>query len=154
MIKRYVAAALCAALVFAAPAHAQEESAPQQEEPAAETLLPDSINLEVVDGSSVPQDCQYPETISDTARFELACVTMPRFGAGLIGAEYLAQLGRLGWRQGDYIEGGMTAVRSDENNCQVVLNLFPSDFPPGEAQSSTTVLWFVLERAPRCDSRS
>jgi hypothetical protein len=77
---------------------------------------------------------------------------MPRFGAGMIGAEYLAQLGQLGWRQGDYIEGGMTAVRTDENNCERVLNLFPSAYPPGEENSMTAVIWFVLERAPRCNS--
>lgn len=151
MIKQTIVAL---ALAFAAPAFAQDEpaDAPTAPAEAARTLLPDSVNLEVVDGSTVPEDCRYPETISDTTSFELACVTMPRFGAGLIGAEYLAQLGRLGWRQGNYIEGGMTAVRTDENNCERVLNLFPSDYPPGEAQSSTTVLWFVLERTPRCAS--
>ncbi|HYD71823.1 MAG TPA: hypothetical protein VEF55_01700, partial [Candidatus Binatia bacterium] len=103
-------------------------------------------------GSTIPADCQYPSTISDTTSFELACVTMPRFSAGLIGAEYIAQLGQLGWRQGAYVEGGMTAVRTDESNCERVLNLFPSNFPPGDAQATTTVLWFVLERAPRCAS--
>ena len=30
--------------------------------------------------------------------------------------------------------GGMTAVRTDENNCQRVLNIFPSDYPPSEAE--------------------
>ncbi|HET9229899.1 MAG TPA: hypothetical protein VFO00_01340, partial [Vitreimonas sp.] len=119
---------------------------------AAQRVLPDSVNLSVVEGSTIPADCQYPSTISDTTSFELACVTMPRFSAGLIGAEYIAQLGQLGWRQGAYVEGGMTAVRTDESNCERVLNLFPSNFPPGDAQATTTVLWFVLERAPRCAS--
>jgi hypothetical protein len=151
--------ALGAALLLGTPAQAQETAPPAQTAPATgeaasagSTLLPESVNLSVVDGSTVPADCRYPSTISDTTSFELACVTMPNFGAGLISAEYLAQLGRLGWRQGQYIEGGMTAVRTDENNCQRVLNLFPGDFPPGDAQSTTTVLWFVLERAPRCAS--
>jgi hypothetical protein len=153
--------ALSAALLFAAPAYAQEmplpepESAPANAEPAAEQhLLPESVNLSLVDGSSVPTDCQYPSTINDTATFELACVTMPRVSAGLIGAEYLAQLGTLGWRQGAYIEGGMTAVRSDESNCERVLNIFPSNYPPGAASATatTTVIWFVLERTPRCNS--
>ena len=154
---KHIIIALSAAFVLAAPAYAQEtplpepESAPAQAN-AAQLLLPESVNLSVVDGSTVPADCQYPSTISDTTSFELACVTMPNFGAGLISAEYLAQLGRLGWRQGQYIEGGMTAVRTDESNCERVLNLFPSTFPPGDAQSTTTVLWFVLERAPRCAS--
>lgn len=151
MIKRAIVA-LSAALMLAAPAFAQDEPIDAPAESAAQTLLPDSISLEVVDGSSIPADCHYPQTINDPASFELACVTMPRLGVGPIGAAYLAQLGRLGWRQGNYVEGGMTAVRTDENNCQRVLNLFPSDYPPGEARSTTTVLWFVLERTPRCDS--
>jgi hypothetical protein len=152
---KHITIAFCAALMLTAPAYAQDEAAPaaQEEEAAsAQSLLPESVNLSVVEGSSVPADCQYPSTISDTSSFELACVTMPRFSSGLIGAEYLAQLGQLGWRQGDYIEGGMTAVRPDENNCERVLNIFPSDFPPGEAQATTTVIWFVLERTPRCNS--
>jgi hypothetical protein len=151
-----------AALLLTAPAHAQEEpatppaaqeAAPAQAENAtAERLMPQSVNLSIVEGSTVPTDCQYPSTISDTATFELACVTMPRVASGLIGAEYIAQLGQLGWRQGAYVEGGMTAVRTDESNCERVLNIFPSNFPPGEAQSTTTVIWFVLERTPRCSS--
>ncbi len=158
MINRITFIALCAAVLFAAPALAQDETpadrqtATEQSDETSATLLPQSINLQVVDGSSVPDECHYPETINDPASFELACVTMPRFGAGMIGAEYLAQLGRLGWQQGNYVEGGMTAVRTDENNCQRVLNIFPSDYPPGEERSTTTVVWFVLERAPRCAS--
>jgi hypothetical protein len=147
--------ALGAALLLGSPAYAQNEtpaSTQAQSEAAAQNLLPESVNLSVVEGSSVPADCQYPSTISDTATFELACVTIPRFNAGMIGAEYLAELGQMGWVQGDYIEGGMTAVRTDENNCERVLNIFPSDFPPGEAHSTNTVIWFVLERAPRCAS--
>ena len=162
---KHIIIALSAALLLTAPALAQETAPPVQEEPAlgepdsapaqanaAQRLLPESVNLSVVEGSMVPEDCRYPSTISDTATFELACVTMPQFGAGLIGAEYLAQLGQLGWHQGDYIEGGMTAVRADENNCERVLNIFPSNFPPGEARATTAVIWFVLERAPRCNS--
>lgn len=155
MIKKHIIIALGAALLSTAPVHAQETELPEPDSaPATETqrLLPESVNLSVVEGSSVPTDCQYPSTISDATSFELACVTMPQFGAGMIGAEYLAQLGQLGWRQGDYIEGGMTAVRMDENNCERVLNLFPSAFPPGQENSMTAVIWFVLERAPRCSS--
>ena len=165
MIKLHVIIALGAGLLLATPTHAQETAPPAQTEPALpepdsapaqanapQRLLPESVNLSVVEGSMIPADCQYPSTISDTTTFELACVTMPQFGAGLIGAEYLAQLGQLGWRQGDYIEGGMSAVRADENNCERVLNIFPSNFPPGEAQATTAVIWFVLERAPRCAS--
>lgn len=150
---RHTLIALGAAFMLAMPAQAQEEpAAAAASQNAAELLLPESVNLAVVEGSSVPQDCQYPSTISDTTSFELACVTMPRFSSGMIGAEYLAELGRMGWRQGNYVEGGMTAVRNDENNCERVLNIFPGDFPPGEARSSTVVIWFVLERTPRCAS--
>jgi hypothetical protein len=153
---KHTIVALSAALMLAAPAYAQDEPsdapAPAQAESAEQTLLPESVNLEVVEGSTVPQDCQFPETISDTERFELACVTMPRFSSSLVGAAYLGQLGQLGWRQGDYIDGGMTAVRTDESNCERVLNMFPADFPPGETASPTVVIWFVLERAPRCAS--
>lgn len=152
MIK-HITIALCAALVLAAPAFGQEEPAPVQPDSAtAQAILPESVNLTLVEGSTVPADCRYPETISNTTSFELACVTMPRHTSGEIGAEYIAELGQLGWRQGDYIDGGMTAVRTDENNCERVLNIFPSDFPRGEERASTVVIWFVLERAPRCAS--
>lgn len=131
---------IAAALVLlATPAFAQER------------LLPDSLNLEVVDGSIVPEDCHYPSTITDATRFELACVTMPRVIGAEISSQYIGQLGAAGWRQGSYVRGGMTAVRTDENNCQRVLNIFPSDYPPSEEQSAVTVLWFALDRAPRCN---
>jgi hypothetical protein len=113
-------------------------------------LLPDSLNLEIVDGSVVPEDCHYPSSITDTARFELACVTMPRVIGAEISSQYVGQLGSAGWHQGSYVPGGMTAVRTDENNCQRVLNIFPSDYPPSEEQSAVTVLWFALDREPRC----
>lgn len=117
----------------------------------AQRLLPDSLNLEVVDGSLVPPDCRYPASITDATRFETACVTMPRVISSEIGSQYIGQLGQAGWRQGDYISGGMTAVRTDENNCRHVLNIFPSDFPPGQTESDVVVLWFALDRAPRCN---
>lgn len=142
---RTTLAALGAALLCAAPALAQDEP------PApAQRLFPDTLNLELVDGSSVPEDCMYPATITDTARFEIACVTMPRLVSGEIGARYIGQLGAMGWRQGDYVTGGMTAVRTDEDGCLHVLNLFPGDYPPGDENSAVVVLWFALERAPRC----
>jgi hypothetical protein len=80
-----------------------------------------------------------------------ACVTMPRMISSEIGSQYIGQLGQAGWHQGDYISGGMTAVRTDENNCQRVLNIFPSDYPPGETESDIVVLWFALDRTPRCN---
>ncbi len=131
---------VAAVLVLATPAAADEPR----------MLLPESLNLSVVDGSTIPTDCSYPASITDTARFELACVTMPRFASGQIAAQYLGELGRLGWRQGAYISGGMTAVSADDNNCERVLNIFPSDFPPGAQTSPTVVIWFALDRTPRC----
>lgn len=132
-------AGLC--LAFAAPAFAQD---------AEQRLLPNSLNLEVVDGSIVPEDCMYPTSIRDTARFDVACVTMPRVISSDISAQYLGQLGTQGWHQDSFIQGGMAAVRVDENNCRRVLNIFPADFPPGQEESDVVVIWFALDRTPRC----
>jgi hypothetical protein len=134
-------AALCAALIAAAPASAQD----------AQILLPESVRLQVVQGSMIPEDCMYPASITDTTRFEIACVTMPRILSGDVGAQYIGQLGQQGWRQGDLITAGMTAVRTDENNCERVLNIFPGDFPPGQEESAIVVMWFALDRTPRCN---
>jgi hypothetical protein len=92
----------------------------------------------------------YPASITDTTRYEIACVTMPRFISGEVGAAYIGELGTRGWQQGSYISGGMTAVRTDENNCRQVLNIFPGDFPPGTQNSDVVVIWFALDRTPRC----
>lgn len=134
-------AGLCLGLACATPVWAQE-SAPR--------LMPDSLNLEIVDGSTVPPDCMYPSSITDTTRFEIACVTMPRLVSAEISAQYIGQLGRQGWRQGNYVPGGLTAERTDDNNCRRVLNIFPSAFPPSEEESAVNVLWFALDRTPRC----
>jgi hypothetical protein len=58
--------------------------------------------------------------------------------------------GLLDGDQLDYVSGGMTAVRTDENNCRRVLNIFPSPFPASEAESEVVVIWFALDRTPRC----
>jgi hypothetical protein len=147
---------LSAALLSAAPAFAQDEPE-QPAEPAAaaeQRLLPESVNLEIVQGSVVPDDCMYPESITNAERFEIACVTMPRMVSGDIGARYFGQLGAQGWHQGRYISGGMTAIRTDENNCERVLNLFPADYPPGDAESSVVVLWLAMDRTPRCPAQN
>jgi len=142
---------LAATLLLAASAFAQDAQPPANAAaPAEQTLLSESVSLEVLDGSIIPEDCQYPATLADTARFELACVTMPRFVGGELAAAYIGQLGEQGWQQGAYITGGITAVRTDENNCENVLNIFPGDFPPGTARSDIVVIWFARERAPRC----
>ena len=138
-------AALCLAAAVATPALAQETPAPNR-------LMPDSLNLEIVDGSIVPEDCHYPSSITDTSRFEIACVTIPRVIGAEISSQYIGQLGAAGWHQGAYVPGGMTAVRTDENNCRRVLNIFPSDYPPSEENSQVTVLWFALDRTPRCNA--
>ncbi len=131
----------CTALLLSAPAHAED----------AATLLPESLSLEVVDGSIIPDDCMYPSSITNAARFEIACVTMPRFVSSEISAQYIGELGERGWRQGSFISGGMTAIRTDENNCERVLNIFPGDFPPGSENSDVVVIWFAMDRAPRCN---
>jgi hypothetical protein len=133
-----------AGLILAATAPALAQEAPTH-------LLPDSLNLEIVDGSIVPEDCHYPSTITDTSRFEIACVTIPRVIGAEVSSQYIGQLGAAGWHQGAYVPGGMTAVRTDENNCRRVLNIFPSDYPPSEENSQVTVLWFALDRTPRCN---
>ncbi len=137
---RSVTLGACAALLFSTAAHAQD----------AATILPESLSLEVIDGSAVPDDCMYPSSITDTTRFEIACVTMPRFVSSEISAQYIGELGERGWRQGSYISGGMTAVRTDENDCERVLNIFPGDFPPGTEDSDVVVIWFAMDRTPRC----
>jgi hypothetical protein len=131
-------AAACAFAALATPALAQDRR------------LPNSLNLELVEGSMVPDNCMYPASIQDTTRFETACVTMPRIISTEISSQYIGQLGQQGWRQGSYIPAGITAVRTDENNCQRVLNIFPGDFPPGVENSDIVVIWFALDRTPRC----
>ena len=136
-----VFAGLCSILAFATPALAAEPS----------HLMPDSLNLEIVDGSVVPDDCMYPASITDTTRFEIACVTMPAVIGEEVSSQYIGQLGAQGWHQGNYVPGGMTAVRTDENNCRRVLNIFPSNYPPGDEGAQVNVLWFALDRTPRCN---
>lgn len=119
---------------------------------AQDRLLADSLNLEIVDGSMVPDDCMYPASITDTTRFEIACVTMPAVIGAEISSQYIGQLGAQGWRQGNYVPGGMTAERTDENNCRRVLNIFPSNYPPSDANAQVNVIWFALDRTPRCTS--
>lgn len=136
-------ALLAIAVACASPAFAQDEA-------PAPVLLPDSVSLSIIDGSGVPDDCMYPETITDTSLFEIGCVTMPRARTGQIASQYVGQLGQQGWRQGSYVPGGMTATRTDENNCEHVLNIFPSTYPPSDLDSQVAVIWFALDRAPRC----
>jgi hypothetical protein len=133
--------ALATALALSTPARAQQTT----------TLLPDSVNLTLIDGSTIPSDCMFPTSIADMARFETACVTMPRFVSNEIASQYIAQLGEQGWHQGSFISGGMTAERTDEDNCRHVLNIFPSDCPAGTANSATVVIWFAMDRTPRCN---
>lgn len=134
----HLLAGFCALAALTTPAFAQDR------------LMPNSLNLELVDGSVVPENCMYPASIQDATRFETACVTMPRIISTEISSQYIGQLGQQGWHQGSYIPAGMTAVRTDENNCQRVLNIFPGDFPPGTDNSEVVVIWFALDRTPRC----
>jgi hypothetical protein len=136
---------VCAAFLAPGLASAETTTAP--------TLLPDSLSLPVLDGSTVPDDCMYPSTIADPNQFELACVTVPRDRLGTeISARYIGMLGQRGWHEGSYVSGGFTAVHTGDNGCAQVLNIFPSDYPPSEHASSTVVIWFALERAQHCDA--
>ncbi|MEQ1819071.1 MAG: hypothetical protein ABL871_10720 [Terricaulis sp.] len=136
-----VFAGLCSILALSTSAFAAD----------ATHLMPDTLNLEIVDGSIVPDDCMYPASITDSSRFEVACVTMPAIIGQEISSQYIGQLGAQGWHQGSYVPGGMTAVRTDENNCRRVLNIFPGDYPPNQERADITVLWFALDRTPRCN---
>lgn len=138
-----VAALFCALALAAAPLTFAAEG-------AATSLFPDTINLPVVDGSSVPEECHFPADLTDTAKYEPVCVTMQRENGGAIGAAYLGLLGQRGWRQGPYSERGISAVRPAGDDCEERLDIFPSDYPPEASQSPEVVIWFVREKQPRC----
>ena len=145
-LNKAIRAALAAALLCIATtplsARAQEEA-----------LLPNSVDLPLVQGSTIPEECYLPEDLVDDARYEAACVTMPRMGGSRIGAAYIGLLGERGWTEGPYLDRGFSAVRPVADagvDCNQRLNIFPSDYPPEEHGSPEVVIWFVLERQPRC----
>ncbi|MEQ1493435.1 MAG: hypothetical protein ABL932_23105 [Terricaulis sp.] len=72
-------AGLCSILALSTSAFAAD----------ATHLMPDTLNLEIVDGSIVPDDCMYPASITDSSRFEVACVTMPAIIGQEISSQYI-----------------------------------------------------------------
>lgn len=109
---------------------------------APSTLFPGVIDLPVADGSRVPDNCEYPSSLSGTSGYELACTVQNED----VDMEYIAWLGRNGWRRGNEIMGGFEAVRETSNGCVQVLNIFPH----GEDDDTTPGMWFALQREPNC----
>jgi hypothetical protein len=132
---------LCALAAVLLPGAALADEAPN--------LLADSVNIPVIAGSSVPEDCHYPNSLRDAARYETACVVMAR-SDGELAARYIGYLGQHGWHAGPLITSGFSAVHDEQNGCEKLLGVFPSDYPPETHDSAQVVLWFALEREPRC----
>jgi hypothetical protein len=110
--------------------------------PSSSTLFPGVVDLPVADGSRVPDNCEFPSTLSGASGYELACVVQNED----VDMEYIAWLGRNGWRRGNEIMGGFEAVRETSNGCEQVLNIFPH----GEDDETTPGMWFALQREPNC----
>ena len=52
----------------------------------------------------------------------------------------------------ELVKGDLSPLRlADLKGQRVVLNIFPSNYPPGEADAQVNVLWFALDRTPRCN---
>ena len=111
----------------------------------ASTLFPGVVDLPVADGSSVPSNCEYPTSLSGANGIELACVVQADSDVSM---EYIAWLGRNGWRRGNEIMGGFEAVKETANGCEQVLNIFPH----GEDDDTTPGMWFALQRQPTCEA--
>jgi hypothetical protein len=173
-----------AALVLPTAAFAQQAATttiatPAAAAPPSNTLLPGGLDLPIVEGSSVPADCHFPDGLRNAAHYDLACVVMPRDSQGdHIGAQYLGMLGQRGWHQGDLITGGFSAVHLEANGCERVLGIYPSEYPPSADNTAAqaapqrdpeefggeddedgadngggdTVLWFALDRQQRCNA--
>lgn len=113
------------------------------------TLFPGRVDLPVSEGANVPADCQYPSTLSSAASVELAClVATTDEDRQNVGVAVIAWLGANGWRSGDEIIGGFTAVKQTENGCEQVLDIFPHG--DEDETGGAYGFWFALERQPRC----
>jgi len=111
---------------------------------SSSTLFPGSLDMPIADGSNVPADCQFPETLTGAQGFELACVENSIADEGDVGVEYISWLGQRGWRHTADIIGGLVAVRETENGCEQVINIYP------HGDDNTSGIWFALQREPRC----
>lgn len=134
---------LCTLALLLAPAVAFAEDEP--------TLFPGALDMPVLDGANVPADCQYPQSLRNARRYELACVVIPASdGPDQVSMNYIGWLGQHDFRQGMEIIGGFSAVRPATADCQQVLDIFVREYPPNDETSEDVVIWFALERAPRC----
>jgi len=113
------------------------------------TLFPGVVDMPVADGAHVPADCNYPSTLSGVASVELACLAATSDEDSRdVGVAVIAWLGNHGWRSGDEIIGGFTAVKISENGCEQVLDIFPHG--DEDETGGSYGFWFALERQPRC----
>lgn len=147
-MKRLILSALVA-FTLAGPAFAQDAAKSEA------TLFPGSIDLPIVDGARVPDDCLYPASLRDS-HYDLACVVLPAGERSAeIGAQYLGLLGQRGYRQGNAIIGGFTAVKDETNGCEQVVDIFPSAYPPAQQENAQNfVIWFARERQQRCGAQT
>ena len=138
---------ICALAFAAAPALALAADAP------ATTLFPGALDIPIFEGASVPDDCHFPASLQDPARFELACVVMPMDERSEeVSMNFIGWLGQHSFRRDMDIVGGMSAVRPADNGCEQVLDIFTREYPPETEES--IIIWFALERQPRCSAPS
>jgi hypothetical protein len=138
---------LCGLAAFAVPVAASAKDAPQRAAATTNTttLFPGALDMPVAEGSNVPSNCEFPETLT-TSGMELACiVASDEFAESEVGIEYISWLGENGFRHSADIIGGFAAARETENGCEQTLRIYPhgeEDEPSG--------IWFALDREPTC----
>jgi hypothetical protein len=138
---------LCALAFAAAPTFASAEN--------ATTLFPGALDMPVLEGANVPEDCHYPTSLQNAQRYELACVVIPASDTSEdVTMNYIGWLGQHQFRQDMEIVGGISAVRPAAEGCEQVLDIFMREYPPNVEESEDTVIWFALQRQPRCSAQS
>lgn len=131
------------ALAKDSPVRAQPvtETQATTETPASSTLFPGALDIPVADGSNVPSDCAFPETLTGD-NVDLACVisddTVPEDEVGI---EYISWLGSNGFRHSADIIGGFVATRETESGCEQTLRIYPH----GD-EGEPTGIWFAFDR--------
>jgi hypothetical protein len=146
---------LCGVAAFTVPAVAFAKDAPQRAAetteanatptPTATTLFPGALDMPVAQGSNVPSNCEFPDTLT-SANLELACVVASdEFAEDEVGIEYISWLGENGFRHSADIIGGFAAARETTNGCEQTLRIYPH----GD-EGETSGIWFALDREPTC----
>jgi hypothetical protein len=152
-----IACGLVAAIAFPAAASAQDnkrQTPTASVQPTAattqtsNTLFAGRLDIPLATGSSVPSDCQFPESLRTATGIELACITSEMGAEDDVDIEYISWLGENGWRHSADIIGGFAAARETENGCEQTLSIYPHG-DEGEARG----IWFALEREPRCGAQ-